>query len=189
MRGLLTTREQDGWRELINKEAFCRVSWKAKYGHKYPRRLPDFGISRKKCFLPPISPPIEERGFPSCEERTIPEQQQQQQQQLPEEKAGLSFQESLPEMRAPTPQTTQLLYQGISHEGKGRQHYLKERKTKSPEEKFHYPVLSSWEYGWRLGDVLKDIKTPIHGKSRIVKDTFYFKNGIFYHPSKTDKLS
>ncbi|XP_060095706.1 protein ATP6V1FNB [Heteronotia binoei] len=185
MKGLLTTPEQDGWRELINKEASCRVNWKAKYGHKYPRQLPDNGISRRKGFLPPISPTREETSFPSCEERIPPKQQQE----LPEEKTGLSLQERLPEMRAPTPQTTQLLYQGISYEGKGRQRYLKERSTKSPEEKFLYPVLSSWEYGWRLGDFVKDIKTPIHGRSRIVKDTFYFRNGIFYHPSKTDKLS
>ncbi|KAJ7316875.1 hypothetical protein JRQ81_003037, partial [Phrynocephalus forsythii] len=57
MRGLLTTREQDAWRELIKKEAFCRVSWKAKYGSKYPRRVPDYGLSRKKCSLPAIRLP------------------------------------------------------------------------------------------------------------------------------------
>lgn len=39
------------------------------------------------------------------------------------------------------------------------------------------------------GDVVKDLRAPIYGKSRIVMDTFYIKNGIFYHPSKTDKLS
>ncbi|XP_048347820.1 protein ATP6V1FNB [Sphaerodactylus townsendi] len=185
MRGLLTTREQDGWRELIYKEASCRVNWKAKYGYKYPRRLPDNGISRRKCLFPPISPTREETSFPSGEERTTPKQQQE----LPEEKAWLSLQEPLPDMRAPDLEATQLLYQGISHEGKGRKRYLRERNAQSPEEKFRYPVLSSWEYGWRLGDVVKDIRTPIHGKSRIVKDTFYFRNGIFYHPSKTDKLS
>ncbi|XP_062979463.1 protein SPMIP1 [Elgaria multicarinata webbii] len=185
MRGLLTTQEQDGWRELINKEAFCRVSWKAKYGHKYPRWVPDYGISKRKCFLPATGP-TEGTSFAGCQKVAA---QEEEEPQLPEEKEGLSPQEPLPEMRAPTPETEQLLYQGFSHEGKGRHHYLKERKMKCPEEKFCYPVLSSWEYGWRLGDVVKDIKTPVHGKSRIVKDTFYFKNGVFYHPSKTDKLS
>ncbi|XP_025020553.1 uncharacterized protein LOC112540311 [Python bivittatus] len=185
MRGLLTTQEQDGWRELINREAFCRVGWKAKYGRKYPQCLRNYGISRQKCLLPAICLPKEDsssgnrEGAPQKEDR----------QQPPKEKVGLSLREPLPEMRVPTPETMQLLYRGFSHEGKGRQQYLKERMLKSPEEKFCYPVLSSWEYGWRLGDVVKDIRTPVHGKSCIVKDSFYFKNGIFYNPSKTDKLA
>ncbi|XP_061474311.1 protein SPMIP1 [Rhineura floridana] len=185
MRGLLTTQEQDGWRELINKEAFCRVGWKAKYGHKYPRRVTDYGISKRKGFLPAICHP-EERPSSLGRQGVIA---QKAERQLSAEEEGARHQEPLSEMRVPTPQTTQLLYQGFSREGKGRHLYLKERKMKSPEEKFCYPVLSSWEYGWRLGDIVKDIKTPIHGKSRIVKDTFYFKNGIFYCPSQTDKLS
>ncbi|XP_066469070.1 protein SPMIP1 [Tiliqua scincoides] len=186
MRGLLTTGEQDGWRELINKEAFCRVNWKVKYGHKYTRHLPDYGTSKRKYFLPALCSPEESLRSPKCQEEPA---QEEGKQQLLEKREGPSLQEPLPEMRAPTPQTTQLLYQGFSHEGKGRCRYLQERKMKSPEEKFHYPVLSSWEYGWRLGDAVKDIRTPIYGKSRIVMDTFYFKNGIFYHPSKTDRLS
>ncbi|XP_032996891.1 protein ATP6V1FNB [Lacerta agilis] len=191
MRGLLTTREQNGWRELINKEASCRVSWKAKYGHKYPRRVTDYGVAKRKCFLPAICPPEKSASSLRCQEVTLQKEDGQQLSGKEEKQGeeGPSLQHPLPEMRVPTPQTTQLLYQGFSHEGKGRHHYLKQRKMKSPEEKFCYPVLSSWEYGWRLGDVVKDMRTPIHGKSRIVKDTFYFKNGIFYHPSKTDKLS
>nr|XP_020655561.1 uncharacterized protein LOC110082410 [Pogona vitticeps] len=188
MRGLLTTREQNAWRELIKKEAFCRVSWKAKYGPKYPRQVPDYGTSRKKCSLPAIRLP-EKNGASSSTREEVTVKKEGEGEQAPGAKKGVGFQEPFPEMRAPTPETTQLLYQGFSHEGEGRRHYLKERTMKSPEEKFCYPVLSSWEYGWRLGDVLKDIGTPIHGKSRIVKDTFYFKNGVFYHPSKTDKLS
>ncbi|KAK9406174.1 hypothetical protein NXF25_004948 [Crotalus adamanteus] len=180
MRGLLTSQEQDGWRELINKEVFCRISWKAKYGRKYPQR-----ISRQKCLLPAIYLPKEHSSSRNREGAP----QKEDQQEPAEEKVGLSLQEPLPEMRVPTPETTQLLYKGFSHEGKGRQQYLKERMMKSPEEKFYYPVLSSWEYGWRLGDTIKDIRTPVHKKSCIVKGTFYFKNGIFYTPSKTDKLS
>ncbi|XP_042308808.1 protein ATP6V1FNB-like [Sceloporus undulatus] len=186
MRRLLTTQEQDGWRELVNKEAFCRVSWKVKYGSKYPRQVPNYGISQKKSFLPAIRPPDDGGNSSPCEEITV---QKNEGKKPPEREDDASLQEPLPEMRPPTAETVQLLYQGFSHEGKGRQHYLKERKRKSPEEKFYYPILSSWDYGWRLGDAVKDIRTPIYGKSRIVKDTFYFKNGIFYHPSKTDKLS
>ncbi|XP_070594530.1 protein SPMIP1 [Erythrolamprus reginae] len=181
MKGLLTSQEQDGWREVISKEVFCRIRWKAKYGRKYPQRLPDPGISRQKCSLPDID--LSKEDSSSRNRDAAP------QKEPAEEKVGLSLQEPLPEMRVPTPETTQLLYKGFSHEGKGRQQYLKERMMKSPEEKFCYPVLSSWEYGWRLGDTIKDIRTPVHGKSCIVKDTFYFKNGTFYTPSKTDQLA
>lgn len=146
MRGLLTTQEQGGWRELIHKEAYCRINWKAKYGHKYPRRMPDYGISKRKCFLPAICLPEEEKSSIQHQEGVVPKVQQ-----LPAEKDGPSRQEPLPEMRAPTPRTAQLLYHGVSHEGNGRHLYLKERKTKGPEEKFCYPLVSSWEYGWRLG--------------------------------------
>uniref|UniRef100_A0A8C4YMM2 Sperm microtubule inner protein 1 C-terminal domain-containing protein n=1 Tax=Gopherus evgoodei TaxID=1825980 RepID=A0A8C4YMM2_9SAUR len=125
MRGLLTTRDQHCWKELIEKEAFSRVSWKVKYGHKFPRLEP--------C---------------SAEGISLPRKQEDKDQEP-----------LLKEMRPATPKTKHLLYQGISWEGQGRHLYLQERKLKNPEEKFHYPVLSSWEYGWRLGkaeDCLKN---------------------------------
>ena len=37
-------------------------------------------------------------------------------------------------------------------QGKGRRQYLQRRGQMRPEEKFDFPLLSSWEYGWRLGE-------------------------------------
>uniref|UniRef100_A0A8C0GD22 Sperm microtubule inner protein 1 C-terminal domain-containing protein n=1 Tax=Chelonoidis abingdonii TaxID=106734 RepID=A0A8C0GD22_CHEAB len=128
MRGLLSTRDQHCWKELIEKEAFSRVSWKMKYGHKFPRIEPCSG-PRRKCILPAICPP-----------KDLPRKQEDKDQEP-----------LLKEMRPATSKTKHLLYQGISREGQGRHLYLQERKLKNPEDKFHYPVLSSWEYGWRLG--------------------------------------
>ncbi|XP_075794965.1 protein SPMIP1 [Pelodiscus sinensis] len=182
MRDLLTTRAQQCWKELIEKEAFSRVSWKVKYGHKFPRLEPCSG-SRRKCILPALCPPKAQ------EEGLTPPRAQEEGESLPRKQEGKSQEPLLMEMRPATPKTKHLLYQGISQEGKGRHLYLQERKQKRPEEKFHYPVLSSWEYGWRLGDVITEIKAPIHARSGIVKDTFYTRNGVFCHPSKTDKLS
>uniref|UniRef100_A0A8D2L0Z7 Sperm microtubule inner protein 1 C-terminal domain-containing protein n=1 Tax=Varanus komodoensis TaxID=61221 RepID=A0A8D2L0Z7_VARKO len=145
-RQLVQMSTQEGWRELIHKEASCRVSWKAKYGHRYPRRVLDHGVSRRKGFLPAIGLPAEATGSAAHQDIAV---QREEERQLPEEKGALRPLEPLPEMRASTPQTLQLLYQGFSHEGRGRGHYLKERRKKSPEEKFSYPVLSSWEYGWQ----------------------------------------
>jgi len=70
------------------------------------------------------------------------------------------------------------IYDGSSREGKGRCSYLKARCELNPEEKYNFPVLSSWEYGWRLGEVVKveEMKNPEFGRSRIVADTFYRSN-------------
>lgn len=74
----------------------------------------------------------------------------------------------------------ELLYDGFTKEGKGRYQYLQDRYQTIPESKYQFPVLSSWEYGWRLPDVIKkdDIKKPINGRTRIVADTFYTRTGI-----------
>jgi len=77
-------------------------------------------------------------------------------------------------------QTKSQLYQGFSKEGTGRYQYLQKRYQLIPESKYTFPILSSWEYGWRLSDVIKkeDIKKPVNGRTRIVADTFYTRTGI-----------
>lgn len=85
------------------------------------------------------------------------------------------------DMREVRPSRTKdLLYDGFTKEGKGRYQYLNERNHTIPEVKFRFPVLSSWEYGWRLGDVIRkeEIKKPEFGRTRIVADTFYTRTGI-----------
>ena len=49
-----------------------------------------------------------------------------------------------------------ILFDGFSKDEKGRSKYLKMRKQYDPEEKYRYPQLSSWEYGWNF----KHITTP-----------------------------
>jgi len=84
------------------------------------------------------------------------------------------------EMRKPDENTKSKLYHGFSKEGKGRYQYLHDRYLLDPETKYAFPILSSWEYGWRLSDVIKkeDIKKPINGRTRIVADTFYTRTGV-----------
>ena len=50
----------------------------------------------------------------------------------------------------------EILFDGFSKDEKGRSKYLKMRKNFDPEEKYRYPQLSSWEYGWNF----KHITTP-----------------------------
>ena len=84
------------------------------------------------------------------------------------------------EMRAASPETKAKLYDGITYEGKGRYQYLLKRYETIPEKKFQFPILSSWDYGWCLDDVISknDIKKPTFGRNRIVHDTFYTRTGI-----------
>jgi len=60
----------------------------------------------------------------------------------------------------------------------GRSTYLRARLEARPEEKYNYPVISSWEYGWKLDDVIdvEELRNPEYGRSRIVADTFYRNN-------------
>uniref|UniRef100_A0A3Q3KSD0 Sperm microtubule inner protein 1 C-terminal domain-containing protein n=1 Tax=Monopterus albus TaxID=43700 RepID=A0A3Q3KSD0_MONAL len=77
---------------------------------------------------------------------------------------------------------------GGVYSGKGRSLYLQRRGQIRPEEKFDFPLLSSWEYGWRLGDYTTVYRTPSCARSSVVKNTFYAKNGVFNALSATDKL-
>ena len=84
------------------------------------------------------------------------------------------------DMLNPGPRTRELLYDGFTKEGRGRYQYLQARYQCIPEEKYHFPLLSSWEYGWRLGDVIRvdEASKPAQGRTRIVADTFYTRTGI-----------
>ncbi|XP_064632788.1 protein SPMIP1-like [Lineus longissimus] len=86
----------------------------------------------------------------------------------------------LTEMRPVTPKVRKSLYEGFSKDGTGRYQYLHHRYGYNPENKYEFPILSSWEYGWRLSDVIRkeEIKKPTHGRTRIVADTFYTRTGI-----------
>ncbi|XP_064160252.1 protein SPMIP1 [Anguilla rostrata] len=177
MRNLLTTQNQNCYRELIEKEAYTRMAWKMKYGDDYPMSFPSRRpkvpqapkLSTPKTVLPPVVKPPERKKEVSAEpvERTL---------------------SAAPLMRPVSPQTKETLYQGFSKEGKGRHLYLRRRVQKGPEDKFDFPLLSSWEYGWRLGDYDRDYRSPANGRSGIVRNTFYARNGIFHFPSPTDQL-
>ncbi|XP_055773797.1 protein ATP6V1FNB [Salvelinus fontinalis] len=181
MRNLLTTENQNCYREQIEKEFYARLAWKSRYGRDYPTsfvsrraneqvglRLPELPLTTSKTILPPVLSTLERRR-----EAAVP--------------MDRSLSEA-PLMRAVTPQTKESLYQGFSKEGKGRSLYLHTRTQKGPEEKFDYPLLSSWDYGWRLGDYGRDYRSPANGRSGLVRNTFYARNGIFNFPSETDRL-
>ncbi|XP_062842189.1 protein SPMIP1 isoform X1 [Trichomycterus rosablanca] len=176
MRTLLTTQNQDWYREMIMKEAYTRLAWNINYGKDYPikfasRRSKPLVLfnppTTNKITLPPVVQTIKKKVEPKEPQRTLTE---------------------TPLMRPVSPQSREALYHGLTTEGKGRGQYLQKRFQKRPEERFDYPILSSWEYGWRLGDYEQSYRSPANGRSGVVRSNFYARNGVFYIPSATDRL-
>ncbi|XP_067908418.1 protein SPMIP1 [Heterodontus francisci] len=178
MKHLFDTRSQKCWTELIDKEAYTRIAWREKYGDKYSRVPPT--IPKKQSEVPKF--PTRNYTLPAIH---VPRQEEERKKLVQE----VSKAEQLQEMRPVTPQIRALLYDGFSKEQKGRYLYLEKRKAKQPEDKFQYPILSSWEYGWRLGDVIEELQSPVHGRLRTLNDTFYSRNGVFCKQSATDALA
>ncbi|XP_037654912.1 protein ATP6V1FNB [Choloepus didactylus] len=212
MRELFTSHNQACWKERIQKETATRVAWNISYGHKYlkerplPRKQPQQGPPRSASGPGPVpstsSPDSKEvrgawpetKGLQSQLSRGVGVQGPPPKgdrvwdaQGAAQGAAGQTRPEGL-EMRVVPPGILQLLFQGISHEGQGRARYLRERKRQQPREKYRYPILSSWEYGWHVGDAVKDAKAPTYGRAKPITETFYIKSGIFPCPRRTDQL-
>ncbi|XP_053325920.1 uncharacterized protein LOC128500695 [Spea bombifrons] len=179
MRDFLTTRNQNSWKELIEKEKLARLTWKLNYSEEHPGKPWESRRKRREVPVPNAGavtlPPIKASQPPPAKS---PKQTDQENADI----RDLSI------MRPVSPRTASLRYDGYSQEGKGRVLYLKKRKQLGPEEKYPLPVLSSWEYGWRLGEVVKEIKPPVHGRSSIVQEHFYRNNGVFVTSSFSDRL-
>ena len=96
------------------------------------------------------------------------------------ENTGKSFKKA--EMRPVSLGTKDILYHGFSSLGGvgGRQAYLNERKNKQPDQKYNFPVTSSWVHGWKINDVMKKAseKPAQFGRREIVQGSFYTANGI-----------
>lgn len=56
--------------------------------------------------------------------------------------------------------------------------YLKARKGVSPEQKYEFPHVSSFDYGWRLNDRISSYKPPLYGRSQTIQATFYRGSGV-----------
>ncbi|GAA6216900.1 uncharacterized protein LOC121178742 [Lates japonicus] len=181
MRCLLTTQSQNCYREQIQKEMLTRLAWKSRYAKLYPSCYNPQNNSTELTQLPQL--PADPWAVLPPVTRTP-----KRQSDLPPLSPPALSVEVTPAMRPVSPKTRQALYQDSSHHGRGRSLYLHRRGQMRPEEKFDFPLLSSWEYGWRLGDYTLDYRTPSRARSSVVKNTFYARNGVFSSPSATDIL-
>lgn len=81
------------------------------------------------------------------------------------------------EMRPPNLRMKAKLYDGFTKEEKGRYRYLKERKHVIPEEKYHFPLVSSWEYGWKVGEEFQ-LRRPTFARTKLIQDSFFTRNNV-----------
>lgn len=171
----MDTRAQNSWKELIEKEAATRISCKLKQEENSKDEDEWFDRSKYRLNKPLTGNLPTTIKFPQKQSRkNTSEEIERLTEQL--KKSGSNL---LTDMKPPKTETQALLYEGFTKEGKGRYQYLKARKSENPEEKFEYPLLNSFEYGWKLNDVAQEYKTPTHGRGRIVEESFYRRNGVF----------
>ena len=168
----MDTRAQNSWKELIEKESATRLACKL---NQETFKDEDEWFHRAKYSenRPTTVGQMPTLNFPPRPKRNRPVDS------LLEQASKIKELKSLSDMKKADAKTESLLYEGFTKEGKGRYQYLRARTAANPEEKYEFPILSSWEYGWRLRDVNQTFKTPSHGRSKIVEESFYRRNGVF----------
>eukprot|EP00128_Syssomonas_multiformis_P003838 Colp12_sorted_trinity150504_noHs@10886 len=207
----MDTIRQNFWKESINKEKFVRIQWHETHGAAYNKRYANnegtlsqletlkqqrpgaFSNGEKVgMFARPVKLPL--LGKPIPDKKELEEQ-------MRSTRKGLK----LSMMREPEEKVMKLLYSGLSKEGEGRASYLKTRRQEAPQEKFVFPVTRLSET-W-LHETIRFIQNiysaqtigwstegwdPVevsHGRRKIISDTFYRKNAIFYDTEdKASKL-
>ncbi|XP_069618173.1 protein SPMIP1 [Ranitomeya imitator] len=175
----LTTQKQEFIKESNLKEIQTRMNWWRKYRQNSQAVSPETSKMKAKVKdhlkLPTITHPSLQAKMEKKKQDQEPSNRQTDQM----ETSTTEYQ-----MKPISGETRGLLYHGTSKEGKGRYHYLKIRNSLGPEEKYYYPLATSWVYGWHVGNLVDN--GPQFRRCRIVSDTFYRKNGIPTQPKYTD---
>ncbi|XP_060526415.1 protein SPMIP1-like [Cylas formicarius] len=83
-------------------------------------------------------------------------------------------------MKPVDPATTRLIYEGNNKDG--RSNYLKERVKLLPEERYFFPEVSSFEYGWRMWDMVAHTDRTGFGRRQVIRDSFYRRRGLARDP-------
>ena len=169
----MDTQRQNFWKESIDKEAQVRLDWHVRFSKEFANKsAPARPRKQTQALIPvPNLAATTTNRFNKVVPTTI---------SSPSKQTEAAASESLVEMRPASAKTKALLYKGFSALGEGRHLYLKHRNQQKPEAKYEYPMTSTWEYGWKIGEVAK-MKPSEFGRTRIVKDSFYRHNGVFGH--------
>ncbi|CAF1589729.1 unnamed protein product [Rotaria magnacalcarata] len=157
------TRTQNAWKELIEKEAMTRVSWHQTFK---PNPNDDEWFKRGFYTQATAKPIVSYDANDSLDELA---------KKLDIEHNSNALKEMYPVKK----EEKDILFDGFSKEEKGRYKYLNLRKQVQPEHKFQYPVSSTMEYGWKLGETGQHFKAPTYARGKIVEESFYRRNGVF----------
>jgi hypothetical protein len=171
----MDTRAQNTWKETIEKEAATRINYKFAPKDETSKDEDEWFVRSKYTKSAPTVPKMQTITFPPRPEKKNPAQNVAN---IVQELKS-SDKDLLSDMKPPKENVKKLLYDGFTKEEKGRYQYLKARKSDDPESKYEYPLLSSFEYGWKLNEVSTQYKTPANGRSKIVEESFYRRNGVF----------
>ncbi|CAB3242393.1 unnamed protein product [Arctia plantaginis] len=79
-------------------------------------------------------------------------------------------------MRPVAPEVLDILYR--STEKYATERYLKRRNHDSPEDKYVFRVVTSWDYGWQQKQSKQRARDFNRGRCAILRDTFYRKNNL-----------
>ena len=172
----MDTQLQNFWVESINKEASLRFAWHLRYSKQFA----------KSGWKP--KPRESEHDLRSSVSERIKKMESEKRPRSSLSNTGTRREEdtrltksdgalSMRDMKPPSADTRSLLYNGISAHGEGRYAYLKKRRTLSPEKKYEFPILSSCQYGWKIGECTNS-KPSAHARTCVIKDTFYRNSGI-----------
>lgn len=179
----MDTQRQNFWKESIDKEATVRLAWHMRFSKEFA----DGSLrTTSKTRKGEISPKLISVKLPTRNERHHKAKFKPKNITTKKEKVKTDTNKdditlpALVEMRPVSGQTRNLLYKGFSALGEGRYAYLQARKQKKPENKYEFPITSGWEYGWKITDAMKrsSTKAAEFGRTRIVKDSFYRRNGV-----------
>lgn len=171
----MDTQRQNFWKESIQKEAMVRLAWQTQYSKEFARG--NFGKTKAKkasINVEPVMRNLEEKLKLMTHEKSQKEEEKKV--SIKEPRESHTF---LKEMRPASPFTRKLLYEGFSADGGGRYAYLEKRKTIIPENKYEFPITSSFEYGWKNKEATKGMKPAEFSRSCTIKEEFYRPNGIF----------
>ncbi|GBM53119.1 hypothetical protein AVEN_14925-1 [Araneus ventricosus] len=152
---------QKTFTEAIHKENDIRMKWNLKYGHRYRAASgvkwdEDPESSDEEGDIICLFDSQPEKSMPSKEERAWPASTTTDTRTVPRVEQPPAV------MKPVDKESKQLLYHGISHDGEGRALYLNHRYKKTPMDRFHFPIVSSWEYGWDYGQN-ESFYCPKHG--------------------------
>ena len=173
----MDTQRQNFWKETIRKEATLRLAWQTQYSREFASlgSLSKRRAKKATIDVEPVMLNLETALKMKLNELPAKEINKQEVSDQPSDLPKIYEKE----MRPASSGTLGLLYDGFSADGGGRYAYLEKRKTIIPENKYEFPITSSFEYGWKNKDITRSLRPTNFCRSSTIKEEFYRPNGIF----------